>query len=109
MTTFLPTVLVDVLRGETTDGYGDPVDTATAVATNIPVSIIEQSKRVWLPAESRFGVVRVFTGRARPDVDVREGDRLRAGASIYLVEGVSQPANPVGAVNVRLDLRRIDQ
>lgn len=107
--TFLPTGLFDILRGETTDSYGDPADADTPVATNVPMSVIEQSKRTWIAAESRFGTVRMHAGRARPDVDVREGDRLRAGVSIYLVEGVSQPANPVGAVDKRLDLRRIDQ
>lgn len=107
--TFLPTGLFDILRGEITDGYGDPADVATPVATSVPMSVIEQSKRVWLPAESRFGVIRIYAGRARPDVDVREGDRLRAGVSIYLVEGVSAPDSPVGAVDKQLDLRRIDQ
>lgn len=106
---FLPTGLVNILRGETTDGYGDPADADTVVAADVPVSIIETSKRVWLPAESRFGTVRMFSGRARPAVDVRTGDRLKAGASIYLVEGVSQPGSPVGVVDKRLDLRRIDQ
>lgn len=109
MTAWLPTEVVDILRGETTDGYGDPADTDTAVATGVPVSIIEQAKRVYLPAENRLTTVRMFTGRARPDVDVREGDRLRAGVSIYLVEGVSAPASPVGPSDKRLDLRRIDQ
>lgn len=110
MTAFIPTCLVDILRGETTDGYGDAVETDTPIATDVPMSITETSRRIWLPAESRTTRVRMFTGRARPQVDVQEGDRLRdtVTASIYLVEAVSRPASPIGRADARLDLRRID-
>src|SRR5439155_18008178 len=96
--TFIPTCTVDILRGETTDGYGDPVDADTAVATGMLASIIETSRRIFLPAESRTTHVRMFTGRVAPGVDVREGDRLRdnAAQSIYLVEAVSRPSSPFG-------------
>lgn len=111
MTVFIPTCTVSILRGETTDAYGDPVDASTVAASAVPMSIIEQQKRVWVPAESRTTVVRMYAGRARPGVDVRTQDRLRDEASmtIYQVEGVSAPASPLGASDVRLDLRRIDQ
>lgn len=110
MTVFIPTTTVDILRGETTDAYGDPADAATPAASGVPASIIETSRRIFLPAESRLTKVRIFTGRVRPEVDVREGDRLRdtTTASIYLVEAVSRPASPIGAADARLDLRRID-
>lgn len=110
MTVFVPTCLVTVLRGETVDTYGDPVDADTPIAENVPASIIENAQDIGQPADSRTSRVRVFTGRVRPDVDVREGDRLRdeADLSIYLVEAVSHPASPFGAADRRLDLRRVD-
>lgn len=110
MTAFVPTHRVSILRGETTDVYGDPVDGSTVAASAVPVSIIEQNQRVFVPAESRTTIVRMLTGRARPGVDIREQDRLRddVTASIYLVEAVSHPASPFGQADVRLDLRRVD-
>lgn len=110
MTAFIPTTTVDILRGESTDGYGDPVDNDTVATSAVPISIIEQNRRIFLPVENRTTVVRMFAGRVRPGVDVREGDRLRdtSSASIYLVEAVSRPASPVGLADARLDLRRID-
>lgn len=110
MTAFLATHQVDLLRGDTTDAYGDPVDADNVVATDLPASIIEQNRRVFVPAENRMTVVRMYTGRLRPGTDVREGDRLRdrADESIYLVEAVSAPASPIGLADVRVDLRRID-
>lgn len=110
MTAFIPTCLVSVLRGEAADTYGDTIDTDTPIATGVPASIIEAGQDIGQPAESRTTRVRVFTGRVRPEVDVREGDRLRdeTALTIYLVEGVSQPASPFGQADRRLELRRID-
>lgn len=110
MSAFLPTTTVAILRGETLDEYGDPVDSDTPVRAGIPVSLIERDRHVFVAAESRMTIVREVTGRARPDVDIREADRLRdeRTGSIYLVEAVSRPSSPVGATDVRLVLRRVD-
>ncbi|GIH26068.1 hypothetical protein Aph01nite_43780 [Acrocarpospora phusangensis] len=110
MSGFLPTTTVAVLRGETTDEYGDVVDSDAPVKGHVPISLSERDKRVWVPAENRTTVVRQITGRARPNADIREGDRLRdeGDQSIYLVEGVSRPQSPIGAADVRLTLRRVD-
>jgi hypothetical protein len=111
VTAFIPTTTVDILRGETTDSYGDAADASTVAASAVPVSIIETQRRVFVPAEGRRTVVRMLTGRARPEVDVQEGDRLRDTtdqSTIYLVEAVSRPQSPVGRADARLELRRID-
>lgn len=110
MSGFLPTTTVAVLRGETTDSYGDPVDTDTPVRARVPISLIEQDRRVFVPAENRHTIIRQVTGRARPNADIREEDRLRdeRTGSIYLVEAVSRPSSVVGAADVRLVLRRAD-
>lgn len=110
MSGFIATTTVAVLRGETTDDYGDPVDDDTPIRGGVPVSLIERDRRVYVPAEGRTTIVRQVTGRARPNADIREGDRLRdeRTQSIYLVEGVSRPSSPIGAADMRLVLRRVD-
>lgn len=110
MSAFLPTTTVAILRGETLDEYGDPVDSDIPVRGGVPVSLIERDRRVYVAAESRTTIVRQVTGRARPDADIQEQDRLRdeRSGSIYLVEAVSRPSSPVGMADVRLVLRRVD-
>jgi len=40
------TTTIAILRGTTTDAYGDEQDTDTPVHTGIPASLTEQSRRV---------------------------------------------------------------
>jgi hypothetical protein len=116
---FLATHRVDVLRGTGTDDYGDATDVATVVAVDVNVSIVEgrrgqrwadASDLIGIPASGRETAVRRFTGRARPGVDIRAGDRLRdqGSASIYLVEATFATGTPTGQADTRLELRRID-
>jgi len=107
---FIATTTVTILRGEETDGYGDPVDSNVPVRARVPASIIERDQRVFVPAENRTTIVKQHTGRVRANVDIRTGDRLRdeKDQSIYLVEGVSRPRSPIGGGTVRLVLRRVD-
>ncbi len=109
MSAFIPTTTVAVLRGETTDEYGDPADSDTPVRGGVPISLIERDQRVFVAAENRTTIIRNVTGRVRPHADIREQDRLRdeATGSIYLVEAVSRSASVVGAADVRLTLRRV--
>lgn len=109
MSAFIPTTRVAVLRGETTDEYGDPADSDTPVRGGVPISLIEREQRVFVAAENRYTIVRFVAGRVRPHADIREADRLRdeATGSIYLVEAVSRPQSPIGRADVRLVLRRV--
>jgi hypothetical protein len=120
------THLADVLRGTTTDEYGDEQDVDTVIAADVEVSIIEgrkgqqvytqQAELLRKPIEGRTTATRVFTGRARPGTDIRTGDRLRARrvrdqgvASIYLVEATfGSGGSPFGLPDLRMELRLID-
>lgn len=110
MSAFIPTTTCAILRGETTDEYGDPKDSDTPVRGGVPISLIEREQRVFVAAENRHTIVRYATGRVRPHADIREEDRLRdeRTGSIYLVEAVSRPQSPIGRADVRLVLRRVD-
>lgn len=109
MTVFIPTHLVDVLRGTATDAYGDPADTDTVVGVDVPCSIMERSRREWDPASGTPRTVRYLWVRFRPGAGIRDGDRLRdnAAATIYLVGGVGAPTDLVGAADVLCDLTRV--
>lgn len=110
MTVFVPTSVMDVQRGSSTDAYGDAIDTATTVATGLPAAVSEEGgvgrgqQRRYRPAENRTTLVETFSIRLRPDADIREGDRLvdqRSGA-VFQVQDVFNPRSVVGFADVRV-------
>lgn len=91
-----------ILRGSTTndnlDEVADNSDDAI-VATGIIGSVIEQNQRVFLPSagpSQDTRVIRYMTGRIRSGIDLRNDDRVKdeRTGTIYVVEGVRQPASP---------------
>ncbi len=103
MSVYVPTTRVKVLRGTTTDVYGDPVDTSAEVATGLPAAVAEDRQRSFLASEQRGGVVEVFTIRLRPNADVREDDRLvDDDGATYQVQAVSNPPGVIGMADVRV-------
>jgi hypothetical protein len=104
----IATTRVSILRGTTTDAWGDEQDTDTALYTGIPASLIEQSRRVTTRDDPTPRIVRYAVARVPADTDVTDQDRLRderTGAT-YIVDSVSAMTNPAIAVDRRLDLRR---
>jgi hypothetical protein len=102
------TTRLTVLRGTTTDAYGDEQDTDTAVATSIPASLTEQSRRVTTRDDPTPRIVRYAVARVTAGTDIQDQDRVRderTGAT-YIVDAVSSMANPAAAADLRLDLRR---
>lgn len=96
---FRANTTVSILRGGSTDDFGDVVDDPVTVRRRVPASIVEQSRRVFLPAEGAFRVVRTLAGRVPAGTDVLKSDRIKdeRTSQIYLVEELSQPAT-AGAV-----------
>ncbi|MBD9700649.1 hypothetical protein IHE56_00790 [Streptomyces sp. ID01-12c] len=104
----IATTTLTVLRGTTTDVYGDEQDTDTTVATGVVASLVEQSRRVTTRENPTPRIVRYAVARVPAGTDVRDQDRVRderTGAT-YIVEAPSSMANPAMAVDLRLDLRR---
>jgi len=104
----IATTTVSILRGATTDDYGDEQDTNSPIATGIPASLTEQSRRVSGRENQTPRIVRYAVARLPARTDVSENDRLldeRTGAK-YIVDAVSGMANPAFEVDRRLDLRR---
>ncbi|MGW0837548.1 hypothetical protein [Streptomyces prunicolor] len=102
------TTLISILRGTDTDGFGDERDTSTPIATGIPASLVEQSRRVSGRENATPRIVRYAIARVPARTDITEDDRVldeRTGAK-YIVDAVSSMANPAVEVDRRVDLRR---
>lgn len=104
----IATTKISILRGATTDAYGDEQDTNTPIATGIPASLTEQSRRVTTRDNPTPRIVRYAVARVPARTDVTDQDRVldeRTGAK-YIVDAVSGMDNPAMEVDRRLDLRR---
>ncbi len=104
----IPTTTVSVLRGTTTDGYGDTIDGTTVASSGTPFSLVEKRRTVFLPETGRVQQIVYSTGRGPYDMDVEVGDRIKDEISslIYVVENVSRVQSPVNTPDTRVDLRR---
>jgi hypothetical protein len=102
------TTTLTVYRGSSTDAWGDEQDTNTAVHTGIPASLTEQSRRVTTRDDPTPRIVRYAVARVTAGTDITDQDRVRdeRTGAVYIVDAVSQMANPAVAADLRLDLRR---
>jgi hypothetical protein len=102
------TTTVSVLRGTTTDAYGDEQDTSTVVATGIRASLVEQNRRVTTRDDPTPRIVRYTVGRVTAGTDITDQDRLRDDktGAVYIVDAVSSMNSAATAADMRLDLRR---
>lgn len=100
-----PTTTVAILRGQSTNDFGDVVDTATPWKTGIPASLIERTQRVHGPKDSEDRIIRVFKLRVPRGTGLAKDDRIRdAAGQIYIVDNVYQQANPFWAQDQSADL-----
>jgi hypothetical protein len=103
------TTTVTVLRGTSTDEFGDELDVDTAVYTGLPFSLIEQSRRIFDPATGTPRIVRTVYGRANAGTDLQTTDRLRDERSqaVYVINAVTQQTGVGGTPDLRVDLERV--
>lgn len=100
---------ISILRGTVVNNYNDEVDVQTPVRTDIPASLIEVSRRSYLPAEGATRVVRTHTCRVSPGTDVLKGDRIedQADGSVYqILELNASPGSPAHRPDVVIQLSR---
>lgn len=104
----LATTTISVLRGTTTDAYGDEQDTATVVHSGIPAALTEQTRRVTTRDDPTPRIVRYAVGRVTAGTDITDQDRIRDDktGAVYIVDAVSSMNSPAVAADLRLDLRR---
>lgn len=102
---------VTVLRGTSTNGYGDTVDGTTAASadlTGLPASLIEVNRRTYLPAEGGVRVVRTHVCRLTSGTDVRKDDRIQdaAGAVYQILDLNASPGSPVHRPDIVIQLSK---
>lgn len=104
----IATTTLAVLRGTTTNAWGDEQDTDTPHQTGIPAALTEQSRRVTTRDDPTPRIVRYAVARVAAGTDVTDQDRVRdeRTGAIYTVDAVSSMANPALTADLRLDLRR---
>lgn len=120
-----PNTFVDVFRDADADAsvadrdvdvFGDEVETLRDAtpggSTDEPLLVAEPmlivSEAVNAGTDASPRVVRRPIGRARPDLDVRAGDRLvDVDGAVYTVDSVTRPRfSPTRLLDVRLELTR---
>jgi hypothetical protein len=108
------TTTISIYRGSTTDEYTDEIDVndnTTLQASGVIASIVEQTRRAFVAAESRKTVVKNSIGRCTAGTDIIEGDRVMDERTLqfYFVEAISTPASPRGTPDLRMVLRAVKQ
>jgi hypothetical protein len=104
----IATTTLAVLRGTTSNAWGDEQDTDTPVHAGIPAALTEQTRRVTTRDDPTPRIVRYAVSRVAAGTDVTDQDRVRdeRTGAVYIVDAVSSMANPALTADLRLDLRR---
>jgi hypothetical protein len=105
----LATCTASVLRGTTTNVYGDPVDGTTVASSGIPAAISESSVFVMDPSTQTPRSIRTVFATLPSTTDITSNDRLRDDTHniVYIVESVSNPALPGRTTDLAVELRRV--
>lgn len=104
----LATTSVSILRGTTTDAFGDEADMTTVLKSGIPASLIESARTAMEPVSGTPRIIRTHVCRLPPSTDVTENDRIKDEKTneIYIVVAVTKNSNPVLVQPLRVDLKR---
>lgn len=104
----LATTSVSILRGTSTDDFGDETDTSTVLKSGIPASLTEATRTAMEPVSGTPRIIRTHVCRLPPTTDVTEDDRIKDEKTdeIYIVVSVTKNSNPVLAQPLRADLKR---
>lgn len=118
MSSFIANALLYVITATATDNLGDVVDSAVVIPPNaatlaIPASVIERSRKVYVPESGELRTVRWYAGRVSNAHlgQTPQGARLYDLKSqrTYIVDEVLNGARSItGAVEQTLDLRRVE-
>lgn len=105
----IATTTASVLRGTSTNAYGDVMDTGAAYLTGLPAYLTESLVRVFDPASQTPRLVRTATAMLPFGTDVTENDQIhdeKTGVT-YAIEAVVLANIPGRNFDVQLELRRV--
>jgi hypothetical protein len=119
MSTFLANASLYPLTVTTTDRLGDVVDVVEAIPADaaehaIPASLIEKTKKVYVPETNELRTIRWYAGTISPAraAEVAQGIRLRdlrTGLTYVVDETTPGRRSIAGVLDTRLDLRLLSE
>lgn len=100
---------ISILRGTTTDQWGDTVDSGAVVDQTIPAFIVVRSRQVFDPSTQTPRTVQTIVGAIGSAVDIRDTDQVldETHSVTYAVESVTQPLAAGITPDQTLELRRV--
>lgn len=103
------TTSVSVLRGTTTNAFGDVLDTGAVHQSGIPAYLNETTAVIYDQVAQTPRVVRTTTCILPFGTDVLETDQVKdeQTATIYMVEAVTTPHIPGRAYDLNLVLKNV--
>jgi hypothetical protein len=106
-----PTTTVTLMGGTaTSDPYGDPDESTSILADDVPASLLERSMpTVSTESDLQAVVVRYSVCRVPQGTPVDNLSRVRDKRTgyVYSVDTVTQPQHATTPQDIRLDLRRV--
>lgn len=105
----IATCKASILRGSSTDTWGDTVDNSTVATSGVSASIRETSRVVRDTATQQPRVIRYVAGTMPSGTDVVDTDLVRDDTHgvLYTVEAVTQNRTPGFTPDLELQLKRV--
>lgn len=106
----IPNTTVDILRGTTTNAFGDEVDLNEALFEGVPALLIETGRTVQDPSTPAPRTIRQIICHVPPWTGVLGTDRIRdrATLAVYIIISVTRPPTLMGApVDIMCNLKRV--
>ena len=101
---------VSILRGTTTDAYGDIQDAEVALYTGVPAALVETARTAFDPSTQTPRTVRSITCVIPDGLSVTNSDQIldEPTQQRYAIEEILRPPTLIGApVDIVLTLRRV--
>lgn len=100
---------VSILRGTSTDQWGDTVDNGSVAASGIPAFIVVRSRQVYDPSTQTPRTVQTIVGAVGSEVSILDSDQIfdETHSVTYAVESVTQPLAAGITPDQTLELRRV--
>lgn len=100
---------ISIMRGTSTDQWGDTIDSGNIVNQHVPAFIVVRSKQVYDPSTQSPRTVQTIVGAVGSAVDIRDTDQVfdETHSVTYSVESVTQPLASGITPDQTLELRRV--
>lgn len=105
----LATSLFSILRGSSTNAYGDETDAGTVVTSGVPMALAPAGRAGTSRANGELREVDSFSGFAPYGTDLRLDDRLKdeTTGEVYVLATVATPRTSWGQGDIRITARRV--